>query len=923
MASAKLKPGLKLEICAFFADEFLAALAAEERDDVELVLVHGACDERRHPSSPDMSSAEAPALRLMGVCSGGAANPKTLHSCFELLLGPDKVEALLGEGAHLLTPAMVRAYPETLQRLNEKPEHLQAYFAECVRAWVVVDAGVAPLTAEEQAAFLSATGGKMELLPTELHLLRANLRATLAQGEAAAIDFRSSQELASLQHRLADYTMAYDLISRLIPYQAEQTIVEAILELFYMLCAPHAVHLLLVQDGGEGAAQIFSLPADSGREDLLQAFLYSPTPQGETEVPRGFYFQIRREDAQPLGTVVVEGAFRPEHQRNYLDIAHLLMPILRLALHNARSYEKLRNTERELRASQMKLEQRVEERTRELRESEARFRNMLEHAPIGMAIAAPDGRFLQVNHALCAILGYEKAELETLNIREITHPEDLASTRANMQQLLAGERSVSQLEKRYLRKNGQAVWAQLTASIERDDSGAPQYFIGQIEDISERKQAEEVLRLHSAILENLVEGICLVRASDGVFVYANPQFERMFGYESGELSGKHVSIVNAPGEKSPEQVASEIIGELVRVGMWNGEVRNVKKDGTVFWCHASVTTFDHPKFGSVWVVVHEDISERKRAEDALRSSESRYRLLVENAPMCIHEIDMDGRISSMNRAGLLMMGVEQEGAVQGFLYLDAVCDADRERIGKLLAKAYTGEASHFEFKASGETGLIFKSCFVPIRSQDGGVEKLMGITEDITARKQAEEKIRNLASHDALTQLPNRRMLNDRLGQAMAANKRSGRYGAVMFLDLDNFKPLNDEHGHDVGDLLLIEVAYRLVGCVREADTVARFGGDEFVVMLGELDIDKEKSAREASMVAEKIRLALSKPYLLAMTQDGKAITVEHHCTSSIGVALFSNHEAGPEDILRRADMAMYQAKERGRNSFWFYDPEA
>lgn len=247
MAGTAVKPRLRLEVCAFFVDEFQAALTAEKRDDIEIVPIHGACDERHYPASTEAPPAqsEVPILRMMGVCSGRADCPRTLHSCFELLLGPDKVDALQGEGAHLLTPAMVRAYPETLQSLDEKPENLHAYFAESVRAWVVVDIGVAPLTAAERATFLSGTGGTMEFVQTELHLLRANLRAALAQWEVAAIDTRSAEQAeqtALLQHRLADYTMAYDLISRLIPYQREQTIIDAILELFYMLCAPRAVH---------------------------------------------------------------------------------------------------------------------------------------------------------------------------------------------------------------------------------------------------------------------------------------------------------------------------------------------------------------------------------------------------------------------------------------------------------------------------------------------------------------------------------------------------------------------------------------------------------------------------------------------------------------------------------------------------------
>jgi diguanylate cyclase (GGDEF)-like protein/PAS domain S-box-containing protein len=315
------------------------------------------------------------------------------------------------------------------------------------------------------------------------------------------------------------------------------------------------------------------------------------------------------------------------------------------------------------------------------------------------------------------------------------------------------------------------------------------------------------------------------------------------------------------------------------------------------------------------------LRENEKITRALRERENNYRLLLENSPVSIHEIDMDGRIISMSRAGILMHGFKGEGEIQGSLYLDGVSNADRERIGELLAKAYAGETSHFEFVASGSREQIYKSCFVPIMNNSGNVEKLMGITEDITERKKAEEQVRQFAFYDTLTRLPNRRLLNDRLGQAMSACKRSGRYGAVMFLDLDNFKPLNDARGHDVGDLLLIEVAHRITGCVREMDTVARFGGDEFVVMLSELDVNKERSVALAGMVAEKIRVTLAGPYLLTRKQEGyAATTVEHHCTSSIGVVLFSNYEASQEDIIKRADMAMYQAKDGGRNIIRFFD---
>lgn len=208
-----------------------------------------------------------------------------------------------------------------------------------------------------------------------------------------------------------------------------------------------------------------------------------------------------------------------------------------------------------------------------------------------------------------------------------------------------------------------------------------------------------------------------------------------------------------------------------------------------------------------------------------------------------------------------------------------------------------------------------------VKDKNGVVTHYVGAHFDITERKQNEEQVHQLAFYDALTKLPNRSLLNDRLKQTMIANKRRARHGALMFLDLDNFKSLNDTHGHMAGDLLLIDAANRLKSCVREGDTVARFGGDEFVVLLSDLNADKAELASRTEIVAEKIRAALSEPYLLAIRHDGKAdTTFEHHCTASIGVVLLINNEASPDDIVKWADAAMYQAKQAGRNSIRFND---
>ena len=186
--------------------------------------------------------------------------------------------------------------------------------------------------------------------------------------------------------------------------------------------------------------------------------------------------------------------------------------------------------------------------------------------------------------------------------------------------------------------------------------------------------------------------------------------------------------------------------------------------------------------------------------------------------------------------------------------------------------------------------------------------------------RDAQKEIHDMAYHDALTGLPNRRLLGDRIAQAMAVSRRKACFGALMALDLDNFKPLNDAHGHAIGDMLLIEAAKRLTTCVRENDTVARFGGDEFVVVLSELSNDRKKAMSQAERVAEKIRSTLAADYSLKVSKPGTPeVWIHHQCTASIGVALFIRKDPDDIDLLKLADSAMYEAKNSGRNSIRFF----
>ncbi len=232
-----------------------------------------------------------------------------------------------------------------------------------------------------------------------------------------------------------------------------------------------------------------------------------------------------------------------------------------------------------------------------------------------------------------------------------------------------------------------------------------------------------------------------------------------------------------------------------------------------------------------------------------------------------------------------------------------------------------GQQIHYRMLLPDGTVRDMESAGNVIRDSQGQIAQVLVVARDVTERRHMEEQLRQLAFHDALTQLPNRRLLNDRLNQAMAASARSAFYAPLMFLDLDNFKLVNDKYGHAIGDLLLIEAADRLKRCVRETDTVARFGGDEYVVVISELDSAYAESLALAEAIAEKIQNALAQPCLLTMeSEDAAPLAIAQRCTASIGIVLFIGHQASQDDILKWADAAMYQAKTAGRNMIRFHN---
>ena len=312
---------------------------------------------------------------------------------------------------------------------------------------------------------------------------------------------------------------------------------------------------------------------------------------------------------------------------------------------------------------------------------------------------------------------------------------------------------------------------------------------------------------------------------------------------------------------------------------------------------------------------HLDISLRKHAEADLRQSRALVRTLIETIPDMIWLKDVDGVYLDCNPAFERLWN-KPRAQIVGKTDLDFVTAEAAAMFRELDRAAMATDAAivYEDWKTLAVDGTrgVYESVKKAMRDPQGRVIGVMGISRDISQRKRDQQEIHRLAFHDALTGLPNRRLLEDRLQRALLASARGGQFGAVLFMDIDNFKALNDRLGHDAGDMLLKIVGQRLMAHVRAQDTVARLGGDEFVVVLAELSIDEVAAVAQAQSVAEKILAALNAPFTLS----------GHDClsTPSIGLVMFKGVAVTVEEILKQADRAMYKAKGAGRNTMRFYN---
>ena len=565
----------------------------------------------------------------------------------------------------------------------------------------------------------------------------------------------------------------------------------------------------------------------------------------------------------------------------------------------------------------------------EIRESEQRYRATFEQAAFGIVHVSNEGRILRCNGRFAEIIGYPREEIPGMSSREITVEGDLPASEAVRLQITSGAAESASLEKRYRRRDGSVTWVRVTTSSQNDSQGRGLHLISLVEDISALKKAGERLEAvrvslaqsearYRTAFQTSIDAINLNRLSDGQYIDCNKAFLDIIGFQRDEVVGR-TSLELGVWADAEDRL--EMVQAVKRDGSCRDrEARFRKKNGEVFWGVMSASLIEIDGVQCVLTITR-DISVAKAAEQrlaaanqAMRLSEARYRTVFQTSldPITISRSGSQEYVD-VNQAFLTLMGFERDEVIgRTSLELNIWADMrDFQKLREMLACSM--ECRNIEIQFRKKNGDFVWGVMSASIVEIDGMRCVLTIARDISNARAAEDEIRNLAFYDPLTALPNRRLLLERLRLSLAAGNREGRMKALLFVDLDNFKTLNDTLGHQMGDLLLQEAARRLSACVRDADTVGRLGGDEFVLMLENLSEVPEDAAAQAKSVGEKILATVTEPYQL----NG------HECRSSasIGISVFSGRKESSSEVLQQADIAMYQAKAAGRNTLRFFAP--
>src|SRR5256712_5853483 len=551
-----------------------------------------------------------------------------------------------------------------------------------------------------------------------------------------------------------------------------------------------------------------------------------------------------------------------------------------------------------------------------LLDSEEKYRNIFNFASVGIFQATREGQLITANTALARIVGYDSVdELLELNLRDVYfHPDDRDAHILNQ---ISGT-SVAEAQVLWKRKNGAPMWVHINAHAIQDALGGL-LFESFVYDITERKLAEQQLAAANAQRKAVLDaatGVSIIATdAEGIITVFNSGAERTLGYSAADVIGRR-SVTDLHRPEELEEHANRLQSEFGlrlsgfdilahradREGFEEREWTYVKKDGTAITVLLSVTAL---RRDDGWLTgflhVANDVTERKRAEETFRKQSAAMTASMDGIGIVNDRLEL----TVVNDALAKLYGYSDPQSMIG-LPLNALHEPPTyERFSSTILPIVK-QRGRWRGEAPGlrHDGLTFPQ-EISISAIEGG--GLVCVVRDITERSYAEEQIKHLAYHDALTGLPNRLLFKDRLTVAISHAQRERSRIAVLFLDLDRFKVINDSLGHNIGDQLLQAVAGRVQSCVRESDTVARLGGDEFTILLAHLP-----HAEDAALVAQKIIDAVRYPFQI----EGR----EFFMTTSIGISLYPDDGFDAETLIKNADTAMYQAKEQVRDNYQLFN---
>ena len=542
-----------------------------------------------------------------------------------------------------------------------------------------------------------------------------------------------------------------------------------------------------------------------------------------------------------------------------------------------------------------------------LRAGERRFRSYFDQPMVGIAITSPKKGWIEANEHLCKMLGYSNDELVRLTWAEFTHPDDLGADLIQFERVLRGEIDGYALDKRFIRKDQSVIPVFLSVRCVREVDGSVDYFVALLQDITARKQAEKALRQsethYRTMFASAPEGVWMI-GPDRCTTEVNQRMCDLVGYTREEFLGRN------PVEFADEE-NSRIFEEKARI-VPNRQTRTYEialrhRDG-----HNILTEFRATNLfnedGSVMGVLAfvADLTVRKQAEAKLHLAAN----VFSHAREGIIITDASGTIIDVNEAFTRITGYGREEALgqnPRILKSGRQDKAFYEVIWRDLTEQGHWSGEIWNRRKDGEVYAELLT-ISSVRDAAGAVQQYAGLFSDITAMMQHQSQLEHIAHFDALTSLPNRVLLADRLQQAKAQALRRNQQLAVAFLDLDGFKTINDQHGHDTGDQVLVKLAQRMKQALREGDSLARLGGDEFVAVL----IDLEDQAASLPMLSR---------LLLACAQSVQVGDLSLHVSASLGVTFYPQaQDIDADQLIRQADQAMYQAKLAGKNRYHIFD---